>query len=131
MRRSKLLPLVAATVAVLGASGVASASGVAAETRPSEGTTLTVKAGGQCTGSWVDVSATVIAQARPAANSGDIFPIYAGETFPCRKLVVGGAYQACGYTGANGWILVQDGIKRHDGYAGWLGYIPSVCTADE
>ncbi|MCG8916038.1 hypothetical protein L6E12_09575 [Actinokineospora sp. PR83] len=128
MRKSKLFPLAVVTTAVV-ASVVASGTGVAAEAQL-PGQDLTVLAGGQCTGSWVDVNDGVIARARPDAASPAIFPIYAGETFPCRKLVVGTAYGACGYTGANGWILVQDGIKRHNGYAGWSGYIPSVCTTD-
>ncbi len=128
MRKSKLFPLAALTAAVLAASAVASGTGAAAEAQP-EGQKPTA-AFGQCTGSWVDVHDTVVAKARPDAASPAIFTIYGGETFPCRKLVVGAGYNACGYTGMNGWILVQDGIKRHNGYAGWSGYIPSVCTSD-
>ncbi|KZB88367.1 hypothetical protein [Amycolatopsis regifaucium] len=125
MRKSKLFPLAALTAAVLTASAVASGTGVAAENGGS-----TVMAGGQCTGSWVDVHETVVARARPDAASPKIFDVFAGETFPCRKLVVGAGYKACGYTGMNGWILVQDGVMRHNGYAGWSGYIPSICTSD-
>ncbi|WP_370949936.1 hypothetical protein AB5J62_20675 [Amycolatopsis sp. cg5] len=125
MRKSKLLPLAAVSATVVSALAVASGTGVAAESG-----TQTVLAGGTCSGSWVDVHATVIARSRPDAASAKVFDVYAGETFPCRKIVVGENYGACGYPQANGWILVQDGIKRHDGYAGWSGYIPSVCTSD-
>ncbi|ALG06336.1 hypothetical protein AOZ06_04825 [Kibdelosporangium phytohabitans] len=70
------------------------------------------------------------AQSRPQADSGYVFTLYAGETVPCRKIVVGVDYKACGVNDANGWILVQDDLRRHDGTPGWSGYIPSVCTSD-
>ncbi|MBB5959769.1 hypothetical protein FHS29_006390 [Saccharothrix tamanrassetensis] len=125
MRKTKLFSLLAAASVMAAVSTV----GASAAAEP-QGGAPGVMAGGQCTGSWVDVHDKVVAKARPDAASPAVFTVYAGETFPCRKLVVGAGYGACGYTGANGWILVQDGILRHNGSAGWSGYIPSVCTSD-
>lgn len=128
MRKMKASGVAAAVIAAVTLTASMAAGASAAQS--GEGTALTVQAGGQCTGSWVTVHDHVVAQARPQAGSGAIFDIYKDETFPCRKIVVGASYGACGYTGANGWILVQDGILRHNNYAGWSGYIPSVCTTD-
>jgi hypothetical protein len=127
MQKRKLALL---TVAVAGAAAVVtSVSGATATAAPAS-----VLAGGQCTGSWVNVYDTVAAKARPDASSNTIFTITVSpgyyKVYPCRKIVVGTGYGACGYTGVNGWILVQDQDWVHDGTPGWSGYIPSVCTAD-
>ncbi len=123
MRKLLYLSGIAAIVLAVGATG-ASAS-------PRPQAADTVLAGGQCTGSWVDTHDAVAARAEPNATSSIRFWVYNNETHPCRKLVVGGGYAACGYTGANGWILVQDMYRAVDHIEpGWSGYVPSVCTSD-
>ncbi len=90
---------------------------------------------GQCTGSWVSVHAGLgigVRTAPDATNPNNIMFYLAGTHIrPCRKLVIGGRYGACGQTGANGWILIQDiNNTSHPGQPGWSGYIPSTCTSD-
>jgi hypothetical protein len=125
-----LVAAAATSVLVMATSASLSSGASAAPDSANGSRSPAVLVGGRCTGSWVDIKDTVEAQARPQAGSGYVFTLYAGETVPCRKIVVGVDYKACGVNDANGWILVQDDLRRHDGTPGWSGYIPSVCTSD-
>lgn len=129
MRWLRGLSTVVGVAAVATSISLSSAASAAPESQTGSKSSAPL-AGGRCTGSWVDINAKVVAQARPQANTGDIFTLYAGETVPCRLITVGVDYKACGFNDANGWILVQDNLWRHDGTPGWSGYIPSVCTSD-
>ncbi|HEY0637835.1 MAG TPA: hypothetical protein VGD67_09325 [Pseudonocardiaceae bacterium] len=86
--------------------------------------------GGTCSGSWVTVTGQQTVRSQPSASSTAMFTVVAGEKRTCRSIVVGAAYQACGVTNANGWILIQDFNNEYGRGAGWSGYIPSVCTYD-
>ncbi len=72
-----------------------------------------------------NVGEWITARAKPDAASAAVFQIQEGSVSPCRKLVVGAGYNACGKYDANGWILIQN-----LGRLGWSGYIPSVCAFD-
>jgi hypothetical protein len=92
---------------------------------------------GECTGSWVYLipsGGTSFRTAPDATNPANVAFSIASDNawlFPCRKLVVGGRYQACGVTNANGWILVQDWTNlAQKKEFGWSFYVPSVCMRD-
>ncbi|NGY64919.1 hypothetical protein G7043_39000 [Lentzea sp. NEAU-D13] len=62
---------------------------------------------GQCTGSWVRLTATVGVFKHTSPNPSDIdYYLSGGQYHPCRALLLGDRYSGCGYTNANGYILI-------------------------
>lgn len=99
-------------------------------TRASERQARTVAAPGQCTGTWVWLTATVGVFNHASPNPSDIkYWLPGGQYVPCRKLVLGDRYSGCGYTNANGYILIPD-IRNGVSYAPAAGLIISTCTED-
>ncbi|HVK20420.1 MAG TPA: hypothetical protein VM677_03585 [Actinokineospora sp.] len=125
---SKLKPL-AMIAAVIAFTATAAGAATAVPTAP-EGLSASALAYGQCSGSWVRMSGFASVRVAPDATSKVMFTVDKAVGMPCRKLVVGARYNACGVTGANGWIMVQDGANQYTGLPGWSGYVPSVCTTD-
>ncbi|WP_439658595.1 hypothetical protein ACSHWB_40415 [Lentzea sp. HUAS TT2] len=93
-----------------------------------EGKMPRAAATGQCSGSWIFLNASLgyfdHADPNPAYIMGYVSAGYA----PCRNLTLGGRYNACGYSNANGWILMPDVFGFH-GYP-WAGFVSSTCTSD-
>lgn len=85
---------------------------------------------GQCTGSWVWLTAKVGVFNHASPDPNDIkYWLSGGQYVPCRALVLGDRYSGCGYTNANGYILIPD-IRNGVSYAPLAGLIISTCTQD-
>lgn len=123
MRRSmKIACLMAAGLAVVATSATAT-TGPAHEA-------ATPLAYGTCSGSWVTVTDFQAVRAKPTAASTRLFDVIPGERRPCRKVVTGTQYNACGVYNATAWIQIQDFDREYGQGPGWSGFIPSVCTYD-
>jgi hypothetical protein len=112
-----------------GFSTKAEADAATAEVRKNFGAQLDKAAApGQCVGSWIVLTTSLgyfdHADPNPAYIMGYLSAGYA----PCRNLTLGGRYNACDYTNANGWILMPDVFGFH-GFP-WAGFVSSTCTVD-
>lgn len=82
-------------------------------------------AAGRCVNSWIYIIDTVGYFTHARADSTIRFFIAAGY-YPCRNLILGGRYNGCGATNANGWILLPN---IWDGPIS-AGFVISTCTVD-
>ena len=83
-----------------------------------------------CEGSWIYVNVALVVRAEPNTGSSQRW-ITARGLQSCRKLVLGGRYDMCGHTNANGWIMIHFMSEDAPGPGlGFSGYIPSTCAED-